>query len=259
MTQRAFAKVNIFLKITGTRGQYHELASRFVRVASVYDEMRFVPRKRPGEGLEVAGEFGCALENNTLFKAYTVLLEEGFGAVLSSFFKAHTLEVDKRIPEGAGLGGGSSNAATFLLMCNRFAGLGLDTQTLATLGQRIGADVPFFIHETQSANVQGIGEIIEPFDEEVPELELFTPPVFCATPKVYGAFRDHFLHRIDLDFAQTLLTCKSKAAIECYEATVLNDLLAPALLLYPALGPYMQQGWKMSGSGSTLFRIKNHG
>jgi len=68
--------------------------------------------------------------------------------------------VDKRIAEGAGLGGGSSNSASFLLLLNRVCGLNIDLDRLADIGSRVGADVPFFIYGYRVANVKGLVRLL---------------------------------------------------------------------------------------------------
>lgn len=108
----AHAKVNIFLRIVGTRGNYHELYSRFMRVRDLYDTLSFVP-KQTTQAFELIGDFNCALEHNTLYKIYRVLQEQGFSKEIERVMQTYALHVKKQIPTGAGLGGGSSDAATF--------------------------------------------------------------------------------------------------------------------------------------------------
>jgi len=115
MKYKANAKVNIFLKITGTRGDYHEILSRFVLVDNLFDELRFIPKKNDNE-FELYGEFCCELKQNTIYKAYLGLCESNHKTKIKKFLNSHALSIDKKIPSFAGLGGGSSDAATFLLM-----------------------------------------------------------------------------------------------------------------------------------------------
>jgi 4-diphosphocytidyl-2-C-methyl-D-erythritol kinase len=249
--------VNIFLKITGIRENYHTLASRFVRIDSLYDTLAFGPKIENEEGLELIGNFSCLNKNNTITKAFNALSEAGYKEALNNLSSQYALHVTKRIPEGAGLGGGSSDAATFLHMCNEMANLGCTTKELADIGQKVGADVPFFVHGLKVANVSGIGEIIEPYEESVPLLELLTPPFTCNTKAVYEHFRANRLGCIDLDLADEMFKLDSHTLLTQYDAVSLNDLMASALSLYPQLAAYIEPGWCMSGSGSTLFRIKN--
>lgn len=257
MIKKAPAKVNIFLKITGTRGDYHTLASRFVRVDWLYDTLSFEPKMDKDEAFELIGDFSCPNKNNTIFKAANLLLESKKGLKVSKLLDAYALHVKKSIPEGAGLGGGSSDAATFLHMCNEAAGLKYTTKELAEIGSKVGADVPFFVYGFKSANVRGIGEIIEPFEENTPSIEIVTPPFTCSTKNVYEHFRKHRLGFIDSDLASKMLTLDSHTLLTSYEASSLNDLMVSALALYPQLTAYINPGWCMSGSGSSLFRMKD--
>ena len=146
MHYQAPAKINIFLKIVGIRGNYHELLSRFVRVSSLYDSLWFEP-KRSSEPFELVGNFDCKIEDNTLYKAYTALCEQGFSKEVGAVMKDLSLHVKKSIPTGAGLGGGSSDSATFLKMLNEQARLNLTCKELMEIGSRVGADVSFFASE----------------------------------------------------------------------------------------------------------------
>ena len=107
-------------------------------------------------------------KNKKAFHDFTILdsLEAGImleGSEVKEFFKKNIVKIDKNIPEFAGLGGGSSNCATFLNMVNQACNLNLSKEELAKIGSNIGADVPFFVYEFDSANVSGIGEIVEEF------------------------------------------------------------------------------------------------
>jgi len=259
MTVKSYAKVNIFLKITGTRGNYHELFSRFVRVKDLYDTLTFSPKEKPGDAFELRGSFGCPTEKNTIYKAFLLLKEYTQSKRLVDFMEVFALHVEKNIPEFAGLGGGSSNAAAFMNACNKQCDLKLDIDTLSHLGAKIGADVPFFIHDYNSANVSGIGEIVTPFEENPPAINTFTPPIKGDTADVYKNFRKHYLTHLYANgiLAKKLETQSSENILKHYEAIVLNDLLAPALTLYPKLKDYAKEGWFFSGSGSTFFTLGN--
>ncbi|WP_456389862.1 4-(cytidine 5'-diphospho)-2-C-methyl-D-erythritol kinase [Hydrogenimonas sp.] len=250
MTIHAPAKVNIFLKITGVRGNYHELRSRFVRIDSLYDTITFVEKASPSDRFELRSSSPLP-SNNTLFKAYTLLKERS--PSVETFFKEYAVKLDKKIPQGAGLGGGSSDAAAFLHLCNEVCELGLDLPILASLGEKIGADVPFFIYGYPSANVEGIGEIITPFEENVPKLNLFTPAIHCDTAAVYRTFRERFATSIDPDAARSWKETKSEELLKNLDPIEANDLFEAALALYPELKQLRSPMQFFSGSGSTLF------
>jgi len=255
---KAFAKVNIFLKVTGKRGNYHEIISRFMRVSNLYDELSFVPKEELGiapRDFSILGDFSCTTEQNTIYKAYVALREATQSQALERLMQSYAIKVEKQIPAFAGLGGGSSDAATYLKMCNEVLHLGLSLNELAAVGLKVGADVPFFIYEYVSANVSGIGEIVEPFEEDALEIVTRTPAIEISTPKVYGCYSRDFYNPIDGFKVEEFKKITSKDALESLSATEANDLFAPALKLYPELQEHYQEGDFFSGSGSSFFQI----
>ncbi len=249
---KSYAKVNIFLKIAGRRDNYHEIVSRFVRVHNLYDVVRF--EKGTFEEFTLEGDFGCETQKNTIYKAYLELYS--MFKNLKEIFKNYKVVVEKNIPEFAGLGGGSSNCATFMLMVNELANLKLSRDELATIGAKVGADVPFFIYEYDSANVTGIGEVVEKFDEEVLNIETFTPKIECNTGAIFTKFRDEFYKEISKEEAKKLLCMKSKDILKTLSIEEANDLYAPALSVYPELKNYENGKNFFSGSGSSFFQLK---
>lgn len=250
----AFAKVNVFLKITGKRGDYHTISSRFVRVDSLYDTLWF--QDKENGDFEIKGNFNCPIKENTIYKAYNALLEATKSDKLIAWMQTHTLCVDKRIPSFAGLGGGSSDAATFLHMCNDTLELGLNNESLANIGSKVGADVPFFVYGYPSANVKGIGEIVEPFIEPLLEFEINTPSIKISTPTVYKYYRQHLYQPISRDESDRLALTPSIDILKSMSPKAANDLYLSALGSYSELCE--QDGWFFSGSGSSFFRLKEH-
>ncbi|MDR0664987.1 MAG: 4-(cytidine 5'-diphospho)-2-C-methyl-D-erythritol kinase [Helicobacteraceae bacterium] len=251
----ARAKLNVFLKIIGRREDgYHLIVSRFVRYDALSDKLWF--EKAGANGFDVTGDFNCPLESNAIYRAYTLLIREYPSKELFSFAGAHKVVVYKNIPSGAGLGGASSDAATFLTMINEAADLKLSNEELSNIGAEVGADVPFFLSGYESANVSGIGEKIEPFLETPPPFKLKTTPILCETPKVYLTFRRHFSDKMakSEQLAADLTTMNSRDILREFEPERLNDLLEPALKSYPELREYEEEGWFLSGSGGTFFR-----
>lgn len=252
MTKKSYAKVNIFLKIAGKRDNYHELVSRFIRVHNLFDTISFVKTSR--KSFHIIGNFGCNLESNTVYKAYNLIKHL---PNVENFFDEYSVVVEKNIPEFAGLGGGSSNAATFLLMANEYCKLNLSKDELCNIAQKIGADVPFFIYEYDSANVTGIGEIVEKFDEEILNIEIITPKIKCHTGEIFTLFRNEFYKEIEENEKNQLLKMKSKDILNLYNTKICNDLYEPASKLSPELKKYEEENWFFSGSGSSFFRINN--
>ncbi len=246
---KSFAKINVFLKVVGTRGNYHEILSRFVLCEQLFDEIYF----------ERSNSFSIECDNkeikeNIIQKAIDELKKAGFSNELDEFFSSHKIIINKQIPIGAGLGGGSSNAATFLLMVNDELNLNIKRENLMQIASKIGADVTFFVSGYRAANVSGIGEIIKEFDDEVPNLSIFTPNVFCSTPTVYQEFRSNFLQYIDVNAAKKMQNLKSKELLEIYKNEELNDLFAPCFKLYPQMNEFKDKF--LSGSGSSVFSVK---
>ena len=252
MNEKSYAKVNIFLKISDKREKYHELVSRFVRVHSLFDTISFVKSSR--KAFCIIGNFSCNMETNAVYKAYK-LLEKYDG--VEDFFKNYSVEVNKNIPEFAGLGGGSSNAATFLLMTNKYCNLNLSKDELSKIAIKIGADVPFFVYEYNSANVTGIGEIVEKFDEEMLNIDTITPNIKCNTGEIFKVFRENFYKQISKEEANRLLKMKSIEILNNLNIKEANDLYEPALSLYPQLNDYAKKDWFFSGSGSSFFKVNN--
>jgi len=249
---KSYAKVNIFLKIADKREGYHELVSRFVRVHNLFDCMSFVKTNK--KAFDIIGNFGCKLESNTVYKAYNLL--KNYNGV-EEFFNIYSVKVEKNIPEFAGLGGGSSNAATFLIMVNKYCELNLSKDDLCKIAVQVGADVPFFIYEYDSANVTGIGEIVEKFDEDILDIETITPNIQCDTGEIFRIFREKFYKQIQKDEAKRLLSMNSLDILNEFNIYDANDLYEPAITSKPELKAFAKKNWYFSGSGSSFFKVNN--
>lgn len=255
---KAYAKVNIFLKITGTRGDYHEIVSRFMLVKTLYDELSFVPKEltdaRANE-FKIVGDFSCPTEQNSIYKAYFALKNATGSQALEQLMQNYAVEVKKNIPAFAGLGGGSSDAATYLKMCNSVLDLGLSLNELAKIALDVGADVAFFVYGYESANVTGIGEVVEEYVEEPLDIEIFTPAIEISTPRVYKTYREDFFAPIDGFEAKKYKERSSREIMQSVSTDEANDLFRPALQEYKDLKNHYKHGYFFSGSGSSFFRI----
>ena len=245
MKIKAYAKVNIFLKIVGHDGYYHQIKSRFMKVKTLFDEIEIVE----GEKFNIVGDINCVLRDNTVFKAY-VYLTKAYPDI-KKWFIGKEIRIRKNIPEMAGLGGGSSDAAAFLRLVNEKSGLNLKTKALIEIGKKIGSDVAFFLYDYDSANVYGRGDIVEKYDEDALNIDVFTPPIECATPKVYKEYKQHFFNPKETNFD----TKDSLYLLENHSPKELNDLYLPALSVCPNLYKYSNMGF-FTGSGSSFFKIK---
>lgn len=148
------AKLNLFLHITGRRPDgYHQLQTLF-QLLDYGDDLIFTPRN-DGKLLLSPTLAGVKTQDNLIIKAARLLQQH------SQTHKGANIQLNKRLPMGGGLGGGSSNAATTLVGLNALWGTQLSIETLATLGLQLGADVPVFVHG-DTAWGSGIGEILQP-------------------------------------------------------------------------------------------------
>lgn len=254
MIIKSYAKLNIFLKITGYKDGFHTISSRFVKFENLYDTIEFEKKENPQKGFELYGNFDCETEENIIFKAYNLLLKVSNKNLIESFFSDFAIKVSKNIPAGGGFGGGSSNAASFLKFCNDALSLGFENEELAKLSTQIGSDVPFFIYGYNCANVSGIGDIVEEFRDDLPEFDIKINDIFCSSKEVYAKFKNEFKDTLDISLANTLLQKSTKEILQNYDNVALNDLLKPALSCYKELE--IGKNWFLSGSGSGMFRIK---
>ncbi len=171
------AKVNLFLHIVGRRQDgYHLLQSVFMLI-DWCDTLHFEWRQ---DGQISRTDLGPALPADDLSLRAARLLQSA-----SACTAGVHISVDKRVPWGAGMGGGSSDAASTLLALNRLWGLHWPRQRLADLGLKLGADVPFFVHGSH-ALVQGIGEQITPLTLPPQRLAVVKPPQSIATVDIFA-------------------------------------------------------------------------
>ncbi len=171
------AKLNLFLHITGRREDgYHELQTIF-QFIDLIDWLTFTVNGT-GEISRSQGMSEVPPDQDLVVRAAR-LLQEQFG-----FRQGVDISVEKVIPAGGGLGGGSSDAATTLVALNQLWGCGLSREMLAELGMRLGADVPIFVHGF-AAWAEGIGEQITPVQPEEPWYLLVTPEVSVSTAEIF--------------------------------------------------------------------------
>lgn len=173
------AKLNLFLHVVGRRPDgYHLLQSAFALIDTA-DTLRFRVRE-DGVIRRVSELEGVPPESDLVVRAARLLQRET-GTPLGA-----DIEVDKRLPMGGGLGGGSSDAATTLVVLDRLWGTRLGRPALQALGARLGADVPFFVFG-RNAWVEGIGERLTPLDLPPAWYLVLVPPVAVPTAAIFGA------------------------------------------------------------------------
>lgn len=244
------SKLNLFLEIVGKRPDgYHELESVFHEI-DLGDRLAFEPA--PSLSLEVRGDGAPPGEDNIVLKAARLLASENKTSA------GARIVLEKRVPSGAGLGGGSADAAATLLALDRLWNLGLAKPALHALAARLGSDVNFFL-EGGTALCTGRGEIVSPLPPRPPLFfALLAPPFPTLTADVYRRFTfDLNAPRRSPTILISRLPAGSPAALE---GGLFNRLESAALAAEPRLarvlaaaqrtGPF---GARVTGSGSTVY------
>lgn len=254
------AKVNLYLRITSRRADgYHLLDSVMVPI-NLCDELEIIVENQTERETDRNPQITVTCDDPTLptnetnlaYKAAALFCKEAGG------FAKITIALRKRIPFGAGLGGGSSDAATVLKSLNQLFSQRFSEQQLCALAVRLGADVPFFI-PCYPARVEGIGEILT-FVPPLPPrwLVLVVPPFGVSTPWAYRQF-DALPDRTET----TSTALRQFVHGHWPPATSLvNDLEQAILPTYPEISQIKEhllsagaEGALMSGSGSSVFGI----
>ncbi len=264
LTLKSPAKINLYLKVTGRRPNgYHELVTLFRRL-SLADSLT-LKKQKSGIRLSCVVKSGLKQklsngEDNLIVKTYRLLQKEfpGLGGV--------SVKLVKRIPMGAGLGGGSSNAAAFLLGMKKIYNLPLSRGKMMKIGARLGADVPFFLMETSQALGRGIGDELKAMPSRskygltlvVSDEGLSTPQVYRNLPKKLPAVS---LTKVN-SAVKLVFNLLEKKQVAKAAPLLENDLENPAFRLRPSLGKQLKKlhqkgvrASRMTGSGPTLFSV----
>jgi len=176
------AKINLFLHITGRRADgYHQLQTLF-QLLDYGDQIDF--QRRDDNKITLSPAHPTIVEeDNLVFRAAKALQQ--FALTQTKQHYGADIHLHKRLPLGGGLGGGSSDAATTLIGLNQLWGLGISREQLATIGLKLGADVPIFIHG-RTAWAEGIGEILTPIDMAECWYLVLAPNAEVSTPRIFS-------------------------------------------------------------------------
>jgi len=252
---RAPAKVNLYLRVVGKRDDGYHLLDTLMVPISLYDEIEITrPRRKAGEdGLKVTCDHPAVPpgKKNLAYRAASLLLRK------KGLHDSVHIHIRKRIPVGAGLGGGSSDAAATLRGLNRLFHLGCDQSEMLSLAASLGADVPFFVYG-RPARAQGIGDRLE-LVSSLPRfwMVILYPGFGVSTRWVYQNLPFRLTKRIE---NTSINFCGGDR--EELKRLLVNDLERVTIRRYPRLAflkdRLIQEGADgalMSGSGSSVFGI----
>lgn len=248
---KAPAKTNLWLRVCGVREDgFHAIESRMVHL-SLCDQLELTWTNKEKVQFTCSDPSLPTGEDNLVVKAVRVM-EKHLGRPLG--IKIH---LSKNIPSGAGLGGGSSDAAAVIKSINTMGSFGIPPEELVHLAASIGSDIPFFIYD-QPCDVSGRGEIVVPIDKEaIPRLPIFLmkPAFEISAAWAYQNLAKSNEMNLPTDIPQV-----------CQWGSMENDLERPVYMKFPILRDMKKWLLKqpevhaalLSGSGSTMLAVLRH-
>jgi 4-diphosphocytidyl-2-C-methyl-D-erythritol kinase len=246
------AKINLFLHIVGQRADGYHLLQTVFRLLDYYDTIYLKPTDN--KAIKRANDVPGVPEDNDLCIRAARLLQQHTGCT-----KGVEILVEKNIPMGGGLGGGSSDAATVLLALNRLWQLNLSRKELLNLGLKLGADVPFFIYGT-NAWAEGIGEQLQPIDLQDAYYVVLTPDAHVSTAEIFAnkQLTKNSNPQIMSTFSRVAQLSATDSAGGNIKSEFTNSLEKVVCSLYPKVSDCLS--WlkqygdaRMSGSGASVF------
>lgn len=254
ISSKALAKINLGLDVVRRREDgYHEVRM-IMQTIQLYDRLDIKRTQEPGIQIQTNLSFLPVNENNLIYKAAKLLMDE------FSITDGVSVKLDKRIPVAAGMAGGSTDAAAMLIGVNRLFSLGLTKRQLMERGVQIGADVPYCIMRG-TALAEGIGEALSPLPPMVkcPVL-IAKPSISVSTKFVYQNLKldDTTIHP-DIDRLIDDIKAKNLHDIAAHMGNVLETVTIPNYPVIDEIKKHMLSngavGAMMSGSGPTVFGL----
>lgn len=251
---KALAKINLGLDVVRRREDgYHEVRM-IMQTIQLYDRLDIKRTQEPGIQIQTNLSFLPVNENNLIYKAAKLLMDE------FSITDGVSVKLDKRIPVAAGMAGGSTDAAAMLIGVNRLFSLGLTKRQLMERGVQIGADVPYCIMRG-TALAEGIGEALSPLPPMVKCPVLIAKPSISVSSKfVYQNLKldDTTIHP-DIDRLIDDIKAKNLHDIAAHMGNVLETVTIPNYPVIDEIKKHMLSngavGAMMSGSGPTVFGL----
>ena len=251
---KALAKINLGLDVVRRREDgYHEVRM-IMQTIQLYDRLDIKRTQEPGIQIQTNLSFLPVNENNLIYKAAKLLMDE------FSITDGVSVKLDKRIPVAAGMAGGSTDAAAMLIGVNRLFSLGLTKKQLMERGVQIGADVPYCIMRG-TALAEGIGEALSPLPPMVKcPVIIAKPSISVSTKFVYQNLKldDTTIHP-DIDRLIDDIKAKNLHDIAAHMGNVLETVTIPNYPVIDEIKKHMLSngavGAMMSGSGPTVFGL----
>jgi len=246
------AKINLFLHITGQREDGYHLLQTVFRLLDYYDTIYL--KTTNTSAIKRVNEIAGVPEENDLCVRAAQLLQKHTGCQLGA-----EIFVDKKIPMGGGLGGGSSDAATVLLALNQRWQLDLPREELLALGLQLGADVPFFIYGS-NAWAEGIGEQLQAISLHDAYYVVLTPNVHVSTAKIFSnnQLTKNTIPKKIAAFSEIAKLSTQNSALGNISGEFTNQLEKVVCSIYPEVKACLD--WlkqygdaRMSGSGASVF------
>jgi len=250
---KSYAKINLFLKITRRQKNFHKLYSLIVQI-NLYDEILIKENKRKENTIFFFGKYKTNTQNNTVINLLR-LMKKRFPTIKSKNFDVY---IKKNIPNGSGLGGASSNAATVFNFIKRKYKLQISEKDSKKLLAKIGKDCPLFLNQKV--------KLIQSFGEQFKELKynpklnmlLIYPNLSLSTKKVFSKLKKIS----NISFKKSINFRDKKKLLEVCKYYG-NDLLNPAIKIAPKLKTLINliskiedcNFYSMTGSGSAFFLI----
>lgn len=258
----SFAKVNLFLHITGKKNDgYHTIQSVFARI-SLADTVHFSPiitgHKTHNRFVFLDCDITSDINDNLAVKSANALLDHIQKHAIGKPYPIN-IAIDKKIPTGAGLGGGSSNASVVIATLNRLWQCNLDKKTLINIAKTCGADVPFFVADTPYAICEGIGERVTPIDLPALSFLLVSPQVHNSTASF---FQNPNLikntptldHRQIINRQADFLCQLNPPFFNAFEKIALDNAdILQATHLLTQIGQPINSTARLTGTGSSVF------
>ena len=246
------AKINLFLHITGQRADGYHLLQTVFRLLDFYDTIQLKPTQ--DGAIKRVNNIAGVPEAQDLCVRAAKLLQQYSQCPLGV-----EIVVEKRIPMGGGLGGGSSDAATVLMALNRLWQLNLSRAQLLSLGLQLGADVPFFIYGT-NAWAEGVGEQLQTISLKEAYYLVLTPNVHVSTAQIFAnkQLTKNAIPKTMSDFSRASNCSVLNSANDNSNTAFTNHLEKVVCNDYPAVSACLT--WlkqfgdaRMSGSGASVF------